>query len=402
MFASDIYSLGVTCIHLLTNVRPFDLFDISEDKWVWRDYLVNNPVDKLLGEVLDGSIVNALTRRYRSATEMLAALSPKAKSAPTSGQPSFVPTPTFPAAINLETFEFQIAQLKKVRRQVTEVQTVKKLSRSGFKKVEQTYTKIIEEWQLQRKSGHAKRFIEALGNSVTLEMVAIPSGEFMMGAPTTENDSHGSGRPQHSVKVSSFYMGRYPVTQAQFEAVMGKNPSRFKGADLPVENVSWKGVQEFCRRLTEKTKRKYSLPSEAQWEYACRARTTTPFHFGETISTDIANYDGKHVYGDGIKGNSLNKTTSVGFFNAANNFGLSDMHGNVWEWCEDNWHSNYNNAPTDGTAWIERNLNNHVMRGGSWGSYPYYCCSAYRFRYIMDSLNDNIGFRVVHDPARTL
>jgi formylglycine-generating enzyme required for sulfatase activity/DNA-directed RNA polymerase subunit RPC12/RpoP len=407
MFASDIYSLGVTCIHLLTNVRPFDLFDISEDNWVWRDYLVSNPVDKLLGEVLDGSIVNALTRRYRSASEMLAALSYRAKSVAASVQPSYVPTPILPtvapkATITLETFQFETAQLKKVSRQVVEVRTVKKLSWSGYKEVKENHTKTIEEWQIQKRAGQAQRFVEELGSGVKLDMVEIPSGEFTMGAPATERDSSNDERPQHLVKVPSFYMGRYSVTQAQYEAVMGKNPSRFKGKDLPVETVSWKDAQDYCRRLTEETKRKYSLPSEAQWEYACRAGTTTPFCFGETISTDIANYHGNYVYGSGVKGKYLRKTTPVGSFGIANSFGLYDMHGNVWEWCEDTWHDNYYGAPSDSSAWIDRDSNKHILRGGSRINNPSVCRSALRFRHDSGYQILNLGFRVVYAPAKTV
>jgi formylglycine-generating enzyme required for sulfatase activity/DNA-directed RNA polymerase subunit RPC12/RpoP len=408
MFASDIYSLGVTCIHLLTNVPPFDLFDISEDKWVWRDYLVNNPVDKLLGEVLDGSIVNALTRRYRSASDMLTALNFRTKSIAASLQSSYAPTLTVPrvepqTTVTLETFQFETAQLKKVSRQVVEVRTVKKPSWFGYKEVKENHTKTIEEWQTYKRPGQAKRFVEELGSGVKLEMVEIPGGEFMMGAPATEKDHVYREKPQHHVQVPSFYMGRYPVIQAQYEAVMGKNPSRFKGKDLPVETVSWRDAQDFCRRLTEKTKRRYSLPSEAQWEYACRAGTTTPFYFGETISTDVANFNGNYVYSDGVKGKYLEKTTPVGSFGVANSFGLYDMHGNVREWCEDTWHDTYRGAPSDGNSWIDEDLNKqHILRGGAWYDYPNNCRSANRGRPYTDIQDSDIGFRVVYAPQRTV
>jgi formylglycine-generating enzyme required for sulfatase activity len=254
---------------------------------------------------------------------------------------------------------------------------------------------------VNKSPGQAKRFIEDLGNGIKLEMVAIPGGEFMMGAPATEESSRDNERPQHRVKVPSFYMGRYTVTQAQYEALMGENPSVSKGKDLPVENVSWTEAQDFCRRLTKRSKGQYSLPSEAQWEYACRAGTTTPFYFGGTIGTDVANYNGNYTYGDGIKGKYLCKTTPVGSFDVANDFGLSDMHGNLWEWCEDTWHNDYSNAPTDGTAWAERNLSDHVLRGGSWLNYPINCRSANRIRDVTVYQLFNFGFRVVYAPART-
>lgn len=181
-------------------------------------------------------------------------------------------------------------------------------------------------------------------------MVYIPGGSFLMGAPETEEGSRSrdSERPQHRVEIAPFYMGRYPVTQAQYQAVMGENPSYFKGENNPVERVSWHKAKEFCQKLSEQTGKTYRLPSEAQWEYACRAGTTTPFYFGETISTDLANYDGNSRYGNGKKGVYRIKTTPVRSF-PPNAFGLYDMHGNVWEWCEDIWHKNYEGAPNDGS-----------------------------------------------------
>ena len=179
-------------------------------------------------------------------------------------------------------------------------------------------------------------------------------------------------------------------------------PSYFKGANRPVEQVSWHDAVEFCARLSKQTGREYRLPSEAEWEYACRAGTTTPFHFGEMISTDLANYDGNDTYGSGSKGQYREQTTDVGSF-PANAFGLYDMHGNVWEWCEDTWHKNYNGAPIDGSAWVSNNENySRLLRGGSWFFFPEFCRSAFR------SNNDpggwqliNIGFRVVCADAWT-
>ncbi|MFN7657571.1 MAG: formylglycine-generating enzyme family protein, partial [Dolichospermum sp.] len=158
---------------------------------------------------------------------------------------------------------------------------------------------------------------------------------------------------------------------------------------------------EFCLRLSQYTGRTYSLPSEAQWEYACRAGTTTPFHFGETITTDLANYNGKYSYGQGPKGVYREETTAVGSFGVANNFGLYDMHGNVWEWCQDHWHSNYEGAPTDGSAWLsnKEDSNERLLRGGSWLDLPGYCRSAYRLNDLLDDYFNSIGFRVVCSGA---
>ncbi|MFM6342595.1 MAG: formylglycine-generating enzyme family protein, partial [Dolichospermum sp.] len=199
--------------------------------------------------------------------------------------------------------------------------------------------------------------------------------------------------------------GKYPITQAQWQAVaalpqvnqeLKPNPSRFKGANRPVEQVSWHDAVEFCARLSNYTKRPYRLPSEAEWEYACRAGTTTPFHFGETMTTDLANYNGNYTYGDGSKGVYREETTEVGSFKIANEFGLYDMHGNVWEWCQDDWHNNYEGAPTDGSAWISNNTkSDKLLRGGCWYGNPANCRSASR-NYVDAGFDRyNSGFRVV-------
>jgi formylglycine-generating enzyme required for sulfatase activity len=257
---------------------------------------------------------------------------------------------------------------------------------------------------IRRHKNKARFYTETLNKSVSLEMVSIPSGSFIMGASKDEADSRNNERPQHLVNVPAFFMGKYPITQAQYEAVMGNNPSYFKdkpdSPSRPVEQVSWEDAQEFCKKLSELTEREYHLPSEAQWEYACRAGTKTPFHFGETISTELANYDGNYTYGIGEKGEKRGETTAVDYFGVANEFGLYDMHGNVWEWCEDDWHSNYEGAPTDGSAWIDAkskksNKTSHPLRGGSWILIPQLARSASRSDYILDHRADDIGFRVI-------
>jgi formylglycine-generating enzyme required for sulfatase activity len=264
----------------------------------------------------------------------------------------------------------------------------------------------------------AQYFIEDLGNGIQLEMVMIPSGSFMMGSPETEEGSTDDERPQHQVTIKAFCLGKYQVTQAQWKAVaafpqvnkeLKLDPSRFKGDNRPVEQVSWEDAVEFCDRLSRHTKRQYRLPSEAEWEYACRAGTTTPFHFGETITTNLANYQGTDneeykwsgSYGSGPKGVYREETTAVGSFGVANNFGLYDMHGNVWEWCQDDWHSDYEGAPTDGSAWLssEESSDRKLLRGGSWLNDPDHCRSAYRFYNSLDHYNISIGFRVVCSGA---
>ncbi|MBW4629276.1 MAG: formylglycine-generating enzyme family protein [Brasilonema octagenarum HA4186-MV1] len=267
-------------------------------------------------------------------------------------------------------------------------------------------------WKISRKRCRSQYFTEDLGNGVTLEMVAIPGGTFMMGAPKNEQDSGDDERPQHQVTVQPFFMGKYPVTQAQWRAVaalpqvnkeLDPNPSRFKGDDRPVERISWYDALEFCARLNFRINftagRDYRLPSEAEWEYACRAGTTTPFYFGETITTDLANYNGNYTYGNTPKREFREETTTVGSF-PPNAFGLHDMHGNVWEWCADTWHENYEGAPKDGSAWLTQSENdNHLLRGGSWANYPGYCRSAYRTFNVAGDRNVNFGFRVACSAA---
>jgi eukaryotic-like serine/threonine-protein kinase len=255
---------------------------------------------------------------------------------------------------------------------------------------------------INRPSGSAEIFTEALGNGVKLTMVKIPAGKFLMGSPESEKERDKDESPQHQVSVPEFYLGQTLVTQAQWVAIMGNNPSKFKGNDkLPVEQVSWLDAINFCQKLNQKTERTYRLPSEAEWEYACRAGTTTPFSFGETITPAVVNYDGNYPYGGAAKGESRGKTTPVGTF-SPNLFGLYDMHGNVWEWCLDEVLGNdYNVAPTDGSAWGDITTSRTYkqahsrLRGGSW-SYietPGSCRSANRWSWPQGGFS--IGFRVV-------
>lgn len=274
--------------------------------------------------------------------------------------------------------------------------------------------------EIKREQRQAQYFSETLGEGITLEMVAVPGGTFTMGSPKTEAESEDSERPQHQVIIQPFYMGKYQVTQAQWKVVaalpqvnreLNPEPSNFKGDERPVEKVSWYDAVEFCDRLTSHTGKKYSLPSEAQWEYACRAGTTTPFHFGETITSDLANYDANYTYGAGVKGRYQEETTQAGSFGVANAFGLYDMHGNVWEWCLDDWHSNYQGAPTDSNSWFDDNNNLYqkrgsaVLRGGSWFNNPVNCRSASRNDYVRSVrgfISLYIGFRVVCAFGRIL
>ncbi len=251
-------------------------------------------------------------------------------------------------------------------------------------------------------SRQLKSFTEDLGKDAILEMVAIPGGTFIMGSPENEEGRDDTESPQHEVTLQPFYMSKYPITQNQYQAIMGKNPSHFKGGNRPVECVSSYDATEFCQKLSQKTGKTYKLPSESQWEYACRAGTTTPFYFGETITTDLVNYNGNYTYGNSPKGKYREQTTDVGIF-PPNAFGLYDMHGNVWEWCADDWHKNYEGAPTDGSAWLENDDDTPVLRGGSWIIFPDQCRSAFRLNLVRRVLNYYVvGFRVVCDDGRTL
>ena len=266
---------------------------------------------------------------------------------------------------------------------------------------------------IERQQETAEYFVEDLGDGITLEMVAIPGGSFIMGAPGSETGSYDSERPQHQVSVPPFCMGKYPVTQAQWQIVaslpqvdrpLDPNPARFKGDNCPVDRVSWYDAMEFCTRLSQLTGREYRLPSEAEWEYACRAGTTTPFSFGETITSDLANYHGNYTYDKEPQGQYHKQTISVGRF-PPNSFGLYDLHGNVWEWCADDWHENYLNAPSDGSIWSfsESWCQCKVLRGGSWYVGPNNCRSGYRyFNLSAVAVNYFIGFRVVCAAPRGL
>ncbi|MDX2256017.1 MAG: formylglycine-generating enzyme family protein [Pseudanabaenaceae cyanobacterium bins.39] len=307
-------------------------------------------------------------------------------------------------SIQLEPFNYKVAKIR-----IGETQ-----ERKGFLGLGATPKK--KKIEIIKSDRQGRQFVERIGDWIDLEMVYVPSGDFVMGAPEKEEGSYSDERPQHLVSVPAFLMGKYPITQAQYEAVMGTNPSYFKdkpdSASRPVENVSLEDAQEFCKRLSELTGREYRLPSEAQWEYACRAMPSPPisrnekeiiyppFHFGETISTKVANYNGDEIYGRGEKGEKRGETTPVNYFGVANEFGLCDMHGNVWEWCEDDWHGNYNGAPTDGSSWIdteskESNKTSHPLRGGSWVNDPQLCRSACRNFSILDDRLNFIGFRVI-------
>ncbi|XZF62018.1 MAG: SUMF1/EgtB/PvdO family nonheme iron enzyme [Gloeotrichia echinulata DVL01] len=306
---------------------------------------------------------------------------------PQKPQPKSSPTPIFPpkstSGIQTQPFEFETATLT--------------VNNSGFLGIGKT-------WEINRRRGRAEYFRENLDNGVMLDMVAIPGGKFLMGSPENEEGRKSDESPQHTVTIQPFFMGKFTVTQAQWRAVaaFGKinidlkpNPSYYKGANRPVEKVSWDDAVEFCARLSKSTGKIYRLPSEAEWEYACRGGTTTPFYCGETITKDLATYGGW-----------LGGTADVGKF-PANPFGLFDMHGNIWEWCEDVYNENYQLAPKDGSAWLTGKHNDKkLVRGCSWNYISATDCPCanrirlartYRYNSFYFSYNPPpiVGFRVV-------
>jgi formylglycine-generating enzyme required for sulfatase activity len=389
--ASDLYSLGVTCICLLTGYLPsfdgsFALYDAFEGCWLWREKLPRGiTVSAELGELLDKLLQDLARDRYRSAVEVLGVLNRQGSSPsqPTAVAPTIlsIPQPPSRKATGLQTFDFDVVSVN------------------------------AQGKETNRRRNSAQFFSEDLGNGINLEMVSIPGGSFIMGSPDSEQGRRDWESPQHSATIQSFYMGKFTITQAQWRQVaalpqiktfLNSGPSGFKGNNLPVEQVSWNEAVEFCARLSQKTGKDYRLPSEAEWEYACRAETTTPFYFGKTITPKLVNYDGNYTYGNALAGTYRGKTTPVGSFQVANAFGLYDMHGNVWEWCADHWYDSYQRAPNDGSIWLSSNeYSVRVVRGGSWNSFPRNCRSACRNNNA-DYRSNVIGFRVVCCAPRTL
>lgn len=418
---SDLYSLGITCLRLLTQCLPKvdgsdDLYDPINGGWIWRKRLpAGTKISTELANILDKLIQDYLKNRYQSADEVIKALN--LYSLPP--QPLFVnggklDINSFRAKAGQVAINTPLSQSGKINSNISVNPREKSNTNPPPNKASQRIDPVKSTFEFQVvtidkggkqsnvKSGKAGFFEEHLGSSTVLEMVSVPGGTFLMGSPNNRGDS--DEKPQHPVTLASFYIGKFPVTQAQWTAVaalpevkifLNPEAARFKGANRPVENVSWYEAVEFCARLSRKTGKRYRLPSEAQWEYACRGGTQTPFHFGETITSELANYNGNSNYAEAPKGVYRFQTTDVGSFKP-NAFGLYDFHGNVWEWCADAWHNNYNGAPADGSVWqSDGDSSLRLLRGGSWNDHSPNCGSACRLRYQANCRASIVGFRVV-------
>jgi formylglycine-generating enzyme required for sulfatase activity len=358
VYPSDIYALGVTCIYLLTQISPFDLFSDSEFQWVWRQYLNGITVNDKLGRVLDKMLEQALVRRYQTIDDVLQDLDLPKKS-PISTPVLSQPIPS-----------------------VAQSPSSKPSFLSGlFPQPAQTITT------------SSSSLVLDCGNGVKLELVRIPEGKFMMGS-----EEKSDRQPIHEVALQEFWMGKYAVTQKQWQSLMGNNPAHFKGKNLPIENVSWYDVMEFCEKVSQNSGKKIRLPTEAEWEYACRAGTTTPFHFGDIITADLGN----HIYGVLLKGKYRHETVDVDSF-YPNQWGLYQMHGNVSEFCLDNWHNDYSIKPVrfkqnGNEPWLDK-INKssnpyHVVRGGAWNNKALNCTSASRQICYAEHGCKDIGFRL--------
>ena len=427
--ASDIYAVGAIGIECLTGREPHELFDeeLLEFKWthLYRD---SNPrVDPLISPlvmVLNKMLQQRHLDRYANAAAALLAIEaillerdfiPEKKSnlqllhsqklASIFGRSS-INRSTFLKLIGLGSFgaigSFSIAKIIQQSdsdlNQPIMSDTVPTIDRLATISV--TSIKLNNHGDIiDRPQARAQIFQEELGNSVLLTMVQIPPGTFVMGSPANEEGQENSEQPEHPVNVSTFYLGQTQITQAQWSAIFPDEAVKFgNNSQLPVDSISWIDATEFCHRLSTNTGREYRLPTESEWEYACRATTTNPFAYGDTISPSIVNYDGLRPYGRIVKGTCRDKSTPVATF-PPNLFGLYDMHGNLWEWCLDEWFANYDDAPKDGTArgdLVTRDENKQrVVRGGSWFSSGNICRAASRSSLPASYQHNHYGFRVV-------
>lgn len=422
--ASDIYAVGAIGIECLTGREPHQLFDEELLEFKWRHlYLVSDPkLDPLISPLV--MVLNKMLRqryldRYANATEALAALDalvgltipppPPQSSLILLQRGSLKPIDranflkllglgSFVIAISFSISKFlqhsepsaspppQPGKITPTIDQPTTIQVTSiKLNDRGM--------------MIDRPQCPVQVFQEELGAGIFLTMVKIPAGKFMMGSPANEEGGSAHEQPQHQVKIPEFYLGQTQVTQAQWAAIFPDKSVKFgNNSQLPIDSINWLDAIEFCDRLTQTTGRKYRLPSESEWEYACRAETTSPFAYGDAIVPTVVNYDGEQPYELAPKGLFRQKATPVATF-PPNHFGLYDMHGNLWEWCLDEWFDHYHGVPTDGSAMGAIDPRDgqqyRVVRGGSWFSAGQTCRAASRTSLIASFRHYHYGMRVV-------
>ncbi|WP_354635266.1 bifunctional serine/threonine-protein kinase/formylglycine-generating enzyme family protein [Planktothricoides raciborskii] len=446
--AWDVWSLGIMVVNAVSGQVPYS-FDGKTQllKQVMTGNLVlPNNIPSELESIVRGCLQEDRRQRW-TAERVLEALKPPVIPACAGIHPPVIPAQ---AGIHPPVIPAQAGIHPPVISPVIPALEILK-GREDWKTFSYAVVKLDPQGNISsRNQGSNQGYIELI-NGVEFPLLRIPSGSFLMGSPHTEAGRTKAESPQHRVSIAEFCLGQTQVTQAQWRVVanlpkihrdLDPDPSDFKGDNRPVECVTWYDCIEFCARLSQKTGKNYRLPSEAEWEYACRAGTTTPFHFGETISAEVANYDGNHTYGRGQKGVRLGETIPVGSLNAANAWGLHDMHGNVWEWCLDDWHDSYTGAPTDGRPWLDTNDNdsqnifnliifssifvknkndndyhfenwqnllkkflehkkNKLLRGGDWNLVPRYCRSAARYCSSPGGRGYLVGFRIAVSLPRT-
>lgn len=352
VFASDLYSLGVTCLYLLTQVEPFTLYSPMESRFGWRVFREDRPIGEPLGRILDKMTEQRVADRYVTAAAVLADLLPPVAPSPRKKRSS--------------------------------------LPRSPGEEPKQELKPIVS-------PDLSAMYEEMLPGGVPLEMMLMPAGRFLMGSPTAETDRKNDEGPQHWVQIPRpFYLGRYPITQGQWRSLMGKNPAHFqKGDDYPVDSVTWQDCLDFLEKLKQHSGRSYRLPSEAEWEYACRAGTTSRFFFGEDAK-DLKDY----AWFDGNATTALlfGATRPVGQ-KRPNPWGLYDMAGNVREWCSDTYAPDYETKRKQ-KPYKQGDPQKRVLRGGSFFWFGDQCrCAARHDRKTNDIGDDNNGLRVACFPS---
>ncbi|MCR4573313.1 MAG: SUMF1/EgtB/PvdO family nonheme iron enzyme, partial [Lentisphaeria bacterium] len=401
--AADQYALAAMAYEMLGGYVPFD----NDDTSVLREIVLKEQSPRLedysdtVNAVLARGLAKEAKQRFANCVEFVAALEKAGKAVHEEKQ---------------ETTQQPLAQKAPVEPKVTAPPP------SQQKTITPSVSLSSKRWD---------NLTITLADDVKLELIWIPAGTFMMGSPEDES-GRSKDETQHQVTLTKgFWIGKYPVTQAQYKAVVGTNPSYFKEKKqvtvkgnffdrllgnetkqvsqevetslvLPVETVSWDEANRYCSLLNKTHVSKvpsgfqFSLPTEAQWEYACRAGTTTPFNFGNSLSGDKANCDGRYPYNAG-KGRYMDETVPVGSY-APNAWGLCDMHGNVWEWCHD-WCGKYpNGAVVDPTG--PSSGSRRVLRGGGWYDFAVHCRSAYRFSSAPSLRNFSLGFRLALVPVQ--